>query len=193
MINTLLKLDEDENLVINEESSILLLPEFSALWSLKFNKADKDMDGRKRYYGRKILKYIYLTLHYNSPLSDYNEDTIIKESLTATGLTNKDVTKLPVKAAIEKFTELLNSYKQIQLLNANKNMINKAITHIDGVDFDSVDKNGKTIYDITKYMKLPGELDSVLRKFKEVEKAVKKSLADKIEVRGDAELGMFED
>ena len=55
------------------EPEVLLLREFNALWEKDRNKCKEDPTGEKLLRAFREFQYIYLAIHWNSPLRDYPE------------------------------------------------------------------------------------------------------------------------
>jgi hypothetical protein len=172
---------------------LLLIPGFDTMSELKFNVMDGDKDGRKRYYMDKVIKYIILMYKYNSPLSEMSEDQRHSNALRYVQLPDDWKPDEPrIQQAIKEFKLINDSTRELVLFKNVTANLEAAMSHINDVDYDKLDKLGKPIYDITKYIRAGNELldtkDRYLKYKKELQTSAKASGA-----AGNRDKRMFED
>ena len=187
--------DNAENRLRIEEDSILLIKEFAALWDINRNKCKEDKTGKLRLKAYKEFTYIYLTLDFKSPYFQYLEKDKHECALDDSGLTEEDIKDPLFLDAFHKYQEIQESDPILSLIKTAFKTLHKMQVFLDNIDFNlDVDADGRPLYkpkDVINDIKSISECRTQL---KELEIMHKKDLAESGErIRGDAEVGLFDD
>jgi hypothetical protein len=176
----LLKLTSDYTVEPNKEG-LFLIPEFKGLFTLNYNKAPGDVDGRKRIRAQKEIIYIYFMYDIESEYLNFSEGQRHLESLKAAGLDEDYKISKEMEAAIEKFRAASES-REIKMLKSAYKRIDKLIKFWE----DQVITNPNHSTAIQKEIQGLAQLMDSLRK---VEDQVKKNIKSASKIRGDQEPG----
>ena len=176
-----------------EEGSILLVRDFEKLLDPARNKTKDDKTGKNKTRAFKELKYIYLFFDWESPYYQYPEQERHDEAFKDSGLTDEEFNDPVFRCACQKYSEIQESSKDIKLLQAAMSAVDKQIFYLENVDLQERDPNtGKPIFkskDLIAEIKGCRDLISTLR---ELEIQVKRGLEVESNLRGDAQIGMFD-
>jgi len=148
---------KDNNIIVSPE--VLTIPEFSAIW-----KADKTKDKVEAF---KAFTYIYHTVDYNSPYSNYPKDKK-DESI------KQDMLGDPEYKVSDKVTKALTKYKQLQetplqrLMQAAKNKIDDIATYLETTSVD--DESIKLVLEVYK------NISTAVSNFDKLQQAVEKEV-----------------
>lgn len=176
-----------------DEYSILLVKEFKDLWNQNRNKCKEDKTGKNRLKAMKELTFIYLMLDFKSPYYQFTEQQKYEAALIDSGITEEDLKNPEFIAAYNKYDEIQNADPTLSLIKTAYKTLYKMRIHLDNIDFEDVDADGKPIYkpkdviaDITSIAKARAQLQ-------ELELIHKKDLiAAENKIRGDQEEGLFD-
>lgn len=176
-----------------EDSSILLIREFSKLLDPARNKTKEDKTGKNKTRAFKEFKYIYLFFDWESPYFSYAEQDRNREALLDSGLTPEEFEDPTFRNACRKYEEIQDSSLDIKMLKAAMSAVDKQIFYLENVDLQERDTlTGKPIFkskDLIAEIKGCKDLISSLR---ELQLQVKKGLEVESNVRGNTEVGMFD-
>ena len=176
--------DNAENRLSIDEYSILLVKEFKDLWDITRNKCKEDKTGKLRLKAYKEITYIYLVLDYKSPYFQYLEKDKHEAALDDSGLKEEDLKDEKFLAAYHKYQEIQESDPILSLIKTAFKTLHKMQVFLDSIDFN---KPKDVINDIKS-------ISDCRKQLQELEIMHKKDLAESGEkVRGDAEVGLFDD
>lgn len=176
-----------------EEASILVIKEFAKLLEIERNKTKEDKTGKKKLRAFKEFTYIYLFFDWESPYFQYPEQERHEEALKDSGLTEAEFNDLTFRCACQKYQEIQESSLDIKMLKAAMSAVDKQIFYLENVDLQERDPvTGKPIFkskDLIAEIKGCKDLISTLR---ELQVQVKRGLEVENNLRGNAEVGMFD-
>ena len=176
-----------------EDTSILLIKEFEAVIDDNRNKSSSDKTGKKRLRAFKEFKFIYLFFDWESPYFQYTEQDKHAEAMKDSGLSDEEFDDPKFRMACQKYDEIQNSSLDIKLLKAAMNAVDNQIFYLSNVDLQERDPiTGKPIFkskDLIAEIKGCKDLISTLR---ELQVQVKKGLEIESNIRGNAEIGLFD-
>jgi len=185
--------DNSTNEVRIDQADVLLLREFSALWSNDRNITKTDKTGEKKSRAFKEIKYIYLMLDWKSPYSQYSEQERHRECLADAGLSADEFNDPIFREACRKYREIQESSRIGNLLKAQYNLVDKMILYFEGLDLEERDPiSGKPIF---KFKDIQSEIagtSKMLEGIKSLEAAYKQEQEGESTMWGDAEPG-FDD
>lgn len=177
-----------------DEYSILLIKEFKDLWDVSRNKCKEDKSGKDRIKAMKELTFIYLMLDFKSPYYQFTEREKYEAALADSGLDEAELKDPLFVAAYNKYDAIQNADPILSLIKTAYNTLYKMRVHLDNVDFEDVDADGKPLY---KPKDVVADLASIAKmrdNLQELEIKHKKDLiAAESKIRGDAESGLFDD
>ena len=182
----------NEDIVINEES-VLLIREFAALYDLKRNITTSDKTGKKRTRAFKEFKFLFLFFDWSSPYFQYSDQDKYNESLADSGLTAQEFEDPVFKAACKKYDELQNSSLEIRLLKAAMLAVENQIYYLEHIDLQERDEvTGKPIFKSKDLIaEIKGSKD-IITGLRDLELQVKKGEESENNLRGGAEVGLFD-
>ena len=176
-----------------EEASILVIKEFAKLLEVERNKTKEDKTGKKKLRAFKEFTYIYLFFDWESPYFQYPEQERHDEALKDSGLTEAEFNDSTFRCACQKYHEIQESSLDIKMLKAAMSAVDKQIFYLENVDLQERDPvTGKPIFkskDLIAEIKGCKDLISTLR---ELQVQVKRGLEVENNLRGNAEVGMFD-
>jgi hypothetical protein len=188
----LFNLRDDFTVELNKEE-VLLIKEFSELFSLKFNTNEiGDKDGRKRLRAFKILSYVYLVYDWKSPYSEYSLKERHETALEDAKLKDEDVKDEVVVKVIDKYLSLQDT-RILKLLKSAYLLVDKLRHHFESLDLEERDPmTGKPTFSAKDVMSNLSSLAKTVESLKQLEYQVKKDKESEKGLRGDAESGMFD-
>lgn len=184
--------DNATNSLRIDDYSILLVKEFAKLWEPKRNICKEDKKGELRLRAYKEFTYIYLVLDFKSPYFKYLEKDKHEAALADSGLTEEDLSDEDFLAAFRKYREIQEEDPILALIKVAYNTIYKMQVHLDSINFDEIDVDGRPLYkpkdviaDLTSISKIRSEL-------KTLEELHKTNQEADAKVRGDVPLGFLD-
>lgn len=166
---------------------LLLMSEFKQLMNPERNKCKEDPTGEKLLRAFREFQYIYLAIHWNSPLRDYPEQERHQEALRDSGITEEEFNNPEFRAACRRFRALQESNRSIKMLNAAQNTVDKFVDYFNNLDVEERDpQTGKPIYKTKDIMSEISNLHKVHEELIILEAAVKKELSEQTSIRGGA-------
>lgn len=185
--------DNSDNSVIVNEPEILLIREFSALWSNDRNKTKTDPKGSKKSRAYRELTYIWLMCDWSSPYSDYTEQERHKEALKDAGLTEEEWNDPTFRAACRKYRELQDSSRALKLIKSAQGVVDKITDYFDTLDIQERDAvTGKPIFKTKDVMGELKEVSNVVEQLKTLEFLYKKEQEESSGLMGDVEGGFMD-
>ena len=176
-----------------EDPSIVLVREFDALMSEDRNKNTSDKTGKKRQKAFKEFKYIYLFFDWESPYFQYSEQDRHNEALKDSELSIEEFDDPVFREACIKYNEIQDSSQDIKILKSAMSAVDKVAYYLENVDMQERDlATGKPIFktkDIIAEIKGCKDLISTLR---ELKIQVQKGFEIESNIRGNAEIGLFD-
>lgn len=182
--------DNSNNSVVVNEAEVLLIKEFSALWSNDRNKTKTDTKGTKKSKAYKELTYIWLMCDWSSPYSDYTEQERHKEALKDAGLTEKEWNDPTFRAACRKYRELQESSRSLKLIKSAQGVVDKITDYFNNIDIEERDTvTGKPIFKTKDIMAELSNVSSVVEQLKTLELLYKKEQEESSGLMGNVQLG----
>ncbi len=178
----LFQLDDEYN-VVPEQETIMLVPEFAALWALAYNRQEHDFDGRKRHRARKELVYIYFLCDYRSEYSELSHAERNEAALDAADLSQDYRRSDILQGAIAKYITIQET-RELKLLNSAYGVIDKLRTYFD--DLVISDSNSKSVIDNI------AKTGGVLAGLKKLEEQVRKQHGQDGKIRGGQDKGFLD-
>lgn len=182
-----LKINEDGEVELTTEE-VKLVPELALIHSLKYNKGEGDMDGRKRKRAKQELKYLYLAYSTKSPYKDYSKEERIEEAKKDCEFNTGWEESTELQLLIKKFQQGEKS-KFERLLSAAENFLEKLETHLSKVDFDKTDEKGALVYDPNKILTTLQKLPGLAQTIQELELQIRNGNVGNPKSKGDHEIG----
>lgn len=177
-----------------DEHSILLVKEFSDLWDLDRNKCKEDKTGKNRLRAMRELTFIYLMLDFKSPYYQFIEGDKFDAAKIDSGITEEELKDETFRAAYKKYNEIQNADPILSLIKTAFNTLYKMRVHLDNIDFEDCDADGKPLY---KPKDVVADLASIAKmrdNLQELEVKHKKDLiANESKIRGDLDPGLFDE
>lgn len=168
--------------VIPEKDTIMMVPEFKALWVIRYNAGTGDVDGRLRKRGKAEIQYLYFYCDYQSEFSELSDSERKEAAINAAGLAEDYRLSPELLAAEEKYFHMQET-RELKLLNSAYNTIDKLRQYFDDVEID--DKNSKTLIDNLS------KLGQVLDGLEKLESRVRKKESKTQGIRGTSEPGFL--
>lgn len=169
--------------VVPEKDTIMLVPEFKALWMVKYNSMPGDIKGLDRRRGKMEIQYLYFFCDYRSEFSELPIGERREQALNAAGMDHDYRISDELKAAEEKYLAMQET-RELRLVRAAFNKVDKLSAYMNSnVEID--DDNYKASMDaVTK-------VGNMLKGLKELEMQLKKQEAGGKRIRGDQESGFL--
>jgi hypothetical protein len=159
---------QEGKLTLND--SLTLLPVVKELSSLEYNaKFPKDAEGRGRKRLELELQYVYYVYSRISPYKAYEEKDRKEKAIELLGLPDKWKESDKLKLLIKEVLDIENNSDTKRALRAVRSMLQSLIKHIEGVDFNAETDDGKSKYDVNKYVAMASKVSELLDKLKELE------------------------
>ncbi len=178
----LFHLNEDYE-VVPEQETIMLVPEFAALWTLAYNKREGDRDGRKRYRARKELLYLYFFCDYRSEYSELSISERHEAAMDSADLFADYKVSEQLQAAMDKYFAIQET-RELKLLGSAYGVIDRLRAYFDEVLI--TDSNAKGVVDNISKM------GGILAGLKKLEEQVRKQHAQDGKIRGSGEKGFLD-
>lgn len=175
--------DQENDRVVLNEPDILLIKEFSDLWSNDRNKND---------LAYRELKYIYLAIDWRSPYNQYSEEEKVEQSKIDAELTDAEFNDPVFRAACRKYVALQNESKVGRLLRAQYGLIDRMTTHYETLDVSERDMQGKPVFKPNDLLKEMTTMSSALEGLKQLEEMWKKEQREESAIRGGMEKGFLD-
>lgn len=188
----LFEYDNTENKVVINEPDILLIKEFSDLWTNDRNKTKKDPKGVLKSRAFRELKYIYLAIDWRSPYNQYTSQEKHEAALIDAELTQEEFDDPTFRAACRKYQALQNASRIGTLLQSQYGIIDKMKIYFDTLNFDERDETGKPIFKMKDVIAEIANTAKVLEGIKTLEDLYKKEQEAEKELRGGTEKGFFD-
>lgn len=178
----LFRLNEDYD-AVPEQDTIMLVPEFAALWRVKYNMIAGDIKGLDRRRGKAELQYLYFYCDYRSEFSELSDQDRKEAALNASGLDEDYKMSNELKSAEEKYL-FMQETRELKLIKAAYKKIDKLQEYMDS-DVEIDDDNYKSAMDAVSKIGL------LLKGVKELETQVRKQESGNKGVRGGQESGFL--
>lgn len=154
----ILKIENGEAKLMREELS--LIPEFATILSLKYNKQEGDVDGRKRFRATSEFTYLWYMYSHLSPYREYSESERHEEATVIAGLSIGFTPSDELKAAIVKY-KTLNETRILKLIRAAEKAVDNLRAYFEAVDFTEKNANGVLVNKPADVIKAIVDLDKV--------------------------------
>ena len=180
-------LNEHYECEVNKDE-VYLIPDFKALFELKYNAGKGDHDGRLRRRAKAELTYMYFFAAYESELRHLNEKERHEAALHYADLQEDYTISDELEQAIKTYLELQET-RMLKLIKSAYGAIDKTRGFFDELDYHEKTANGGLLYDPNKIMSIINNLGKTEEGLQKLEERVKLSLANDSKVRGDKEEG----
>lgn len=177
----LFKLNGDYD-VVPEKDTIMLIPEFKAMWVMRYNHQDGDLEGRARKRALAEFQFLYFFCDYRSEFSELTVSERREAALNAAGLDPEYKFSSELTLAQEKYFSMQET-RELKLLQAAYGVIDKLQVYFDAVDVD--DSNAKAVIDNLS------KLGATLQGLKKLEEQVRKQEQKDGGTRGSGERGFL--
>lgn len=185
--------DNSNNSVIVNEPEVLLIKEFSELWTNERNKTKTDPKGTKKSRAYRELTYIWLMCDWSSPYSDYTEQERHKEALKDAGLTEKEWDDPTFRAACRKYRDLQESSRSLKLIKSAQGVVDKITDYFTNINIEERDPvTGKPIFKTKDVMTELSNVSSVVEQLKTLELLYKKEQEESNGLMGDIQTGFMD-
>lgn len=185
--------DNSDNSVIVNEPEVLLIKEFSALWSNDRNKTKEDPKGIKKKRAYREFSYIWLMLDWASPYCDYAEQERHIECLKDAELTEEEWSDPTFRAACRKYRELQDSSRALKLIKSAQGVVDKITDYFNTLDIQERDAvTGKPIFKTKDIMSELSNVSSVVEQLKTLEILYKKEQEASSGLMGDVSVGFMD-
>ena len=191
MINLFVYDNVSKQVVINEPD-VLLIKEFSDLWTNDRNKTLNDKKGEKKTRAFRELTYIYLAIDWRSPYNQYTSQERHEAALYDSSLTEEEFDDLIFRAACRKYQALQNSSRIGTLLQSQYGIVDKMKIYFESLNFDERDEQGKPIFKMKDVIQEISNTAKVLEGIRTLEQLYKKEQEEEKQLRGDTEKGLFD-
>lgn len=177
---TIFTYDQVRMELILNEPEILLVKEFSELWSNERNITKSDSKGINKTRAFREFAYMYLMIDWQSHYAEFNECERNEAAKSDSGITEEEFNDPLFRAACRKYREIQNSSRSVKLVRAAQSKADELIDYFnEGSDLTERDQvTGKPIFkakDIMGEMALVGkvldELDALEERVKKKSKA----------------------
>lgn len=172
---------------INKDE-VYLIPEFKALFELKYNAGKGDHDGRLRRRAQAELTYMYFVAAYESELRHLNDVERHEAALHYAELPEDYEISQELETAIETYVNLQET-RMLKLIKSAYGAIDKTRGFFDNLNYEDRTANGGLLYDPNKIMSIINNLAKTEEGLEKLEARVKLNLANESKVRGDKEEG----
>lgn len=190
----LFEYDNTENKVVINEPDILLIKEFSDLWTNDRNKTKKDPKGVSKSRAFRELKYIYLAIDWRSPYNQYTSQEKHEAALIDAELTQEEFDDPTFRAACRKYRSIQESNRYVRLLESAQLITDKIIDYFNNVDLEERDEQtGKYVNKVSDIQKAMKEAADQVETLKQIEALVKKEVTEQSQIRGGAIEGFMPD
>lgn len=171
---------------------LLLVKEFEQLMDDSFNKCKEDKTGKKKLKAFKFFKYLFLFHSNQSPYSEMDEKERRKYALEDSELTNTDIIN-PLMVAAEKKYEVLTKSRLSKMLEAAEIAVDNFTLYFRIADYTEIDDvTGKARYSIKDGINGVAGLCKLSEGLKDLQDLIKKEQEAETDLRGGAEIGMFD-
>lgn len=191
MINLFLYDNVSKQVVINEPD-ILLIKEFSDLWTNARNKTKTDVKGEKKTRAFRELQYIYLAIDWRSPYNQYTSQERHEAALVDAGMSQEEFDDPTFRAACRKYQTLQNSSRIGTLLQSQYSIVDKMRIYYESINFEERGEDGKPIFKMKDTIQEIANTAKVLEGIKTLEQLYKKEQEEEKQLRGDSEKGFFD-
>lgn len=191
MINLFLYDNVSKQVVINEPD-ILLIKEFSDLWTNARNKTKTDVKGEKKTRAFRELQYIYLAIDWRSPYNQYTSQERHEAALIDAGMSQEEFDDPTFRAACRKYQTLQNSSRIGTLLQSQYSIVDKMRIYYESINFEERGEDGKPIFKMKDTIQEIANTAKVLEGIKTLEQLYKKEQEEEKQLRGDSEKGFFD-
>lgn len=175
------------------EPDILLITEFAELIRPTRNRSTKDKLGKKLELAFKEFKYLFLFFDWESPYFQFAEKDRHSEALKDSGLTKEEFDDPKFRAACKKYDEIQNSSLEIRLLRSAMNSVENVINYLQNIDLTERDPvSGKPIFKTKELIQEIKGCKDIITSLRELESQVKKGMEAESNIRGGAEVGLFD-
>jgi hypothetical protein len=182
---------EDNKLVLNKET-ILLIKEFDKLWELDRNKIPGDAKGTQRRRAFKEFTYMYLMYDWESPYKAFSDKDRHETSLSDSELTQEQLLDEDFKLACRKYCSIQET-RMLKLLNGMYKTIDELTLFLSTVDLQERDIDGKPIFNAKQISDTIAGVGKTVTSLETVEAIVRREKeGDAAKLRGDRKPGTFD-
>lgn len=185
--------DNGLNKVVINEPEVLLIKEFSALWTDERNICKEDLTGHHKLRAYREFTYIWLMIDWASPYSDYSEQERHLECLNDASITEEEWSDPVFRAACRKYRAMQDSSRALKLIKSAQGIVDKITDYFESIDLTERDTiTGKPIFKTKDVMSEMQNVASVVEELKTLEQMYKKEMEVESDIRGDAVAGFMD-
>jgi hypothetical protein len=178
----LFRLNEDYE-AVPEKDTIMLVPEFAKLWTVKYNRMPGDVKGIDRRRGKAEILYLYFYCDYRSEFSELSDQERREAALDAAGLDYEYKISAELKDAEAKYIAMQET-RELKLIKAAYNKVDRLQEYMNSKD-EIDDDNYKAAMDSIS------KIGNLLKGLKELEIQVRKQESGNKGIRGGQESGFL--
>ena len=173
---TIFTYDQVRMELILNEPEVLLIKEFSALWSNERNITKKDPKGINKTRAFREFTYMYLMLDWQSHYAEFSEYERNEAAKQDSDITEEEFNDPVFRAACRKYREIQESARDIKLVRAAQNKVDELIDYFNnGSDLSERDQiTGKPIFKAKDVMGEMSSVSKVLDDLDALEERIKK-------------------
>jgi hypothetical protein len=180
-----MKLFDIVNGKVTLNANSLAIPEFRYLW-------DRDEDVDKENAVREISYVVFLCDEsIGNPYRAYREnerqEVLVKDFIKE----KKWKPDKYIDSAVKKYKEATQTTNS-RLLKSAKNAAEKLSEYFDMIDFNEVDKDGKSVFSAKELSSNLAAVGNIVKSLNQLEDMVKKEQLEANTVRGGGEIGFYE-
>jgi hypothetical protein len=180
------KVVDGEAKLIREE--LELIPEFATMLSLKYNKQEGDIDGRKRTRATREFTYLWFMYSNYSPYREYDDEERRQESLIVSSLPADFKEGEELKLAVLAYKKL-NETRILKLIKAAERAIDNLRKYFETVDFTERNNAGTLVNKPSEIIKAISDLDDVAEGLNKLANRQKNENNEFISARGSKQAG----
>lgn len=186
--------DAQENKIVLNEPEILLVKEFSDLWTNDRNKCKEDPSGNKKLRAFKEFVYIYMAIDWGAPGSKSTPAERQEEAVKDSGLTEEELKDPLFLAACAKYQQLQDNSSVLgKLVETYTNNIHKMRIFIENIDYDERNQvTGQPIFKIKDTLTEMQQIAKAIDALQELQEKYKEEQQNATGLRGDTAPGMFD-
>lgn len=177
----LFQLDDEYN-VVPEKNTLMLIPEFYALWNRRYNHQDGDRDGKRRNRCKMEIVYLYFFCDYRSEFFDLTNSERREAAMDAAGMRDDYKFSDQLITAQDKYFSMQET-RELKLLKSAYGVIDKLNLYFTQIEI--TDSNSKaTIDNMSK-------VGAALAGLKKLEDQMMKEQRQDGHIRGGQEKGFL--
>lgn len=182
--------DSSKNEIVINQPEILLVKEFSDLWTNERNITKSDPKGIKKERGFRELIYIYMAIDWGAPGSKDTPANRHKYALEASRLTDEEYNDPVFRAACKKYQELQDASSTVgPMIQMFRNKLHEIQLFIESIDYNERTDTGSLVFKVKETFDAMQQLPKILTALKQMEAEFKEEQDEITGLRGDTRPG----